>query len=175
MWASRLDHTYLLVSMQVLTRGKNSVVSSRRSNPCPIEKPFIPNSTRPTPPTIPRLTGGKCRACGYVFFPPQRYGCESCGAPPEKLEAAELRGCGRLHSYATVHLYQGKDIEAPFTVGLIVLDDGPAIRSILTDRTDEGLAIGDRMAACWSRPAPIPTAMRWSSCVSRSEADGDAR
>jgi uncharacterized protein len=95
----------------------------------------------------PSLNGGKCRACGYVFFPPQRYGCESCGAPPEKLEAAELRGRGRLHSYATVHLHQGKDIEAPFTVGLIVLDDGPAIRSLLTNRTDAGLAIGDRMAS----------------------------
>ena len=56
-----------------------------------------------------------------------------------------MRGCGRLHSYATVHLHQGKDIEAPFTVGLIVLDDGPAIRSLLTNRTDDGLTIGDRM------------------------------
>jgi len=93
----------------------------------------------------PPLNGGKCRACGYVFFPPQRYGCESCGAPPEKLEAAVFAGCGRLHSYATVHLHQGKDLEAPFTVGLIVLDAGPAIRSLLTNRTDEGLTIGDRM------------------------------
>ena len=39
----------------------------------------------------------------------------------------------------------GTDIEAPFTIGLIVLDDGPAISSTLTNRTDEGLAIGDRM------------------------------
>jgi uncharacterized protein len=93
----------------------------------------------------PSLHGGKCRACGYVFFPPQRYGCESCGALPENLENVQLSGRGRLHSYATVHLHQAKDIEAPFTVGLIVLDDGPAIRSLLTNRTDEGLAIGDRM------------------------------
>jgi uncharacterized protein len=95
----------------------------------------------------PCLNGGKCGACGYVFFPPQRYGCEACGAPPEKLEAVELRGRGRLHSYATVHLHQGKDIEAPFTVGLIVLDDGPAIRAMLTERTDAGLAVADRMAS----------------------------
>jgi len=95
----------------------------------------------------PALNGGRCRACGYVFFPPQRYGCESCGAPPEQLEPAELRGCGQLHSYATVHLHQGKDIEAPFTVGLIVLDGGPAIRALLTNRTDEGPTIGDRMSS----------------------------
>ena len=95
----------------------------------------------------PSLNGGKCRACGYIFFPPQRYGCESCGAPPEKLDATQLSGRGRLYSYATVHLHQGKDIETPFTVGLILLDDGPAIRSILTNRTDAGLAVGDRMAS----------------------------
>ena len=95
----------------------------------------------------PSLNGGKCRACGYVFFPPQSYGCESCGAPAEQLEPKPLRGDGTLSSFATVHLHQGKDIEAPFTVGVIVLDDGPAIRAILTQRTDEGLKIGDRMRA----------------------------
>ena len=111
----------------------------------PNRKAVHPELYAPDSADIPSLNGGKCRACGYVFFPPQRYGCESCGAPPEKLEAAELHGCGRLHSYATVHLHQGKDIEAPFTVGLIVLDDGPAVRSLLTNHTDEGLTIGDRM------------------------------
>jgi uncharacterized protein len=95
----------------------------------------------------PTLNGGKCRACGYVFFPPQSYGCESCGAPPEQLESKSLRGEGTLASFATVHLHQGKDIEAPFTVGLIVLDDGPAVRAILAQRTDDGLKIGDRMHA----------------------------
>ena len=93
----------------------------------------------------PSLNGGRCRKCGYVFFPPQHYGCESCGAPGEELEAVALPGRGRLHSFATVHLHQGKGIEAPFTVGVILLDGGPAIRSILTTRTGEGL--GDRMSA----------------------------
>jgi len=80
-----------------------------------------------------------------VFFPPQRYGCEACGAPPDQLEPATLGGRGLLHSFATVHLHQGKGIEAPFTVGVIVLDDGPAIRSILTGRA--GFKAGDRMEA----------------------------
>ena len=104
----------------------------------------------------PSLNGGKCRACGYVFFPPQRYGCESCGAPPEKLDPVQLAGRGTLHSYATVHLYMGKDIEAPFTIGLIVLDDGPAISSTLANRTDEGLAVGDRMKSVLVTTATDP-------------------
>lgn len=95
----------------------------------------------------PTLNGGRCRACGYIFFPPQSYGCEYCGAPADQLEAKSLRGGGNLASFATVHLHQGKNIEAPFTVGVIVLDDGPAVRAILTQRTDEGLKIGDRMHA----------------------------
>ncbi len=95
----------------------------------------------------PPLNGGRCRACGYVFFPPQRYGCEACGASPEHLEPIALAGRGTLHSFATVHLHQAKGIEAPFTVGVILLDGGPAIRSVLTCRTDEGLRAGDRMVS----------------------------
>ena len=95
--------------------------------------------------TPPALNGGRCQVCGYVFFPPQHYGCEACGAPPEKLEAVSLLGAGVLHSFATVHLHQSKGIEAPFTVGVIVLDDGPTTRALLTARTDEGLKIGDRV------------------------------
>ena len=96
----------------------------------------------------PRLHGGRCRKCGYIFFPPQTYGCEFCGATSDQLEPIALAGNGKLHSFATVHLHQdrsGKSLQAPFTVGLIVLDDGPAVRSILTERSDEGLRIGDRM------------------------------
>ena len=95
----------------------------------------------------PALNGAACRACGYVFFPPQWYGCEFCGAVKEQLEAKSLRGQGTLSSFATVHLHQGKGIEAPFTVGVIVLDDGPAVRAVLTHKTDDGLKIGDRMHA----------------------------
>jgi len=95
----------------------------------------------------PALHGVRCGACEYVFFPPQWYGCEVCGAGKEQLGSRSLAGHGKLSSFATVHLHQGKGIEAPFTVGVIVLDDGPAIRAVLTEKTDAGLKIGDRMRA----------------------------
>ena len=112
----------------------------------------MPETSSPAPELFssaapPELNGRRCRACGYVFFPPQSYGCEYCGASAEQLEVKALSGAGALASFATVHLHQGKDMEAPFTVGVIVLDDGPAIRAILTQRTDAGLKIGDRMRA----------------------------
>ena len=96
---------------------------------------------------VPTLKGGRCRACGYVFFPPQHYGCEVCGALPSELESVPLRGSGVLNSFATVHHHAGKGIETPFTIGLIVLNDGPAVRATLTARTDEGLRVGDQMRA----------------------------
>lgn len=94
---------------------------------------------------VAQLNGGRCRACGYVFFPPQSYGCESCGAGPEHLEPVALAARGTLSSFATVHLHQGSDMQAPFTVGVILLEAGPAVRAILNQRTDEGLRIGDAM------------------------------
>jgi uncharacterized OB-fold protein len=93
----------------------------------------------------PALNGARCLSCGYVFFPPHRYGCEACGAPPDRIEPIALAGNGTLRSFATVHFHQGHGIEAPFTVGSIILDDGPAIRALLTCRTDEGLHPGDRV------------------------------
>ena len=106
-----------------------------------------------SPDGTPKLNGGRCCACGYVFFPPQSYGREICGAAEDQLEPKALRGEGVLRSFATVHLYQGKGIEAPFTVGVVLLDDGPAVRGILTEKTDAGLKIGDRMRTVLVRAA----------------------
>lgn len=100
-----------------------------------------------SPDGIPKLNGGRCRACGYVFFPPQSYGCEICGASGDKLQPFALKGEGMLRSFATVHLHSGKAIEVPFTVGVILLDDGPAVRAIIVQKTDAGLKIGARMHA----------------------------
>lgn len=96
--------------------------------------------TAPTP----VLAGTRCGACSAVFFPPVGIGCPVCGAT--ELEAMALAAAGTLHSQATVHLHRGKDIDAPFTVGEIALDDGPLVRALLTS---DALEIGDRVTAEW--------------------------
>lgn len=96
---------------------------------------------------IPALKGRRCKACGYVFFPPQDYGCEKCGAEGEQLAPMSLPGRGILHSIATVHRHRDERVQVPFTVGVIILDNGPALISLLTATTDEGLKIGERMRA----------------------------
>ena len=78
----------------------------------------------------PVLQGSRCRSCDTTFFPALSLGCEVCGAT--QLEAIALEATGVLHSVATVHLYQGHDIEAPFAIGEIQLDAGPLIRGTMT-------------------------------------------
>jgi uncharacterized OB-fold protein len=94
-------------------------------------------------PDRPALLGGACANCGYIFFPPQPYGCERCGSLD--LEPHVLSGAGTLLASARVHLHAGKSREAPFTVGAIALDDGPVVRTLIVEG-DDVLSPGDRMA-----------------------------
>ncbi|HZZ86929.1 MAG TPA: OB-fold domain-containing protein [Caulobacteraceae bacterium] len=93
-------------------------------------------------PEHPALLGGVC-ACGYVFFPLQRYGCEKCGGVA--IEPRALSGAGRLLASARVHLHAGKGREAPFTVGSVALDDGPIVRTLIAGADEAPLRVGQRM------------------------------
>jgi len=95
---------------------------------------------------IPALLGSQCAHCSTNFFPPLAVGCERCGHA--ELTPVTLAAAGKVHATATVHLHQGKDIKAPFTVAEIVLDDGPLIRALLTEVTDDDV-IGIRAAGEW--------------------------
>jgi uncharacterized OB-fold protein len=99
-------------------------------------------STEGTPslPQHPALLGGRCQACGYVFFPMQTYGCEACGS--QNLEAKALSGRGRLIASAEVFVSGNKYFPAPYTVGSIVTDDGAVVRAILDVPPDARLTPG---------------------------------
>ena len=93
------------------------------------------------------LCGQKCAACSTLSFPPNPYGCETCGAPASKLSEHPLEARGRLHAFATTHLAPRNDLAAPFTVAVVALDAGPVIRALMAPATDEGLSVGDRVEA----------------------------
>jgi len=80
------------------------------------------------------LLGNRC-LCGYVFFPPQAYGCQRCGGTD--LMSAPLRGTGTLLASALVHVHARPGRIAPFTIGTIRLDDGPILRALLYPQQDE--------------------------------------
>jgi uncharacterized OB-fold protein len=101
----------------------------------------------------PSLYGRRCLDCGYVFFPPHAFGCEVCGALPERTEPIALAGRGVLRSFAVVHRHGGGDAGTPLIVGEIALDAGPTVRAVL--HGGEELAIGDRMrSVLWPAPSP---------------------
>ncbi|MCZ7536975.1 MAG: zinc ribbon domain-containing protein [Acidimicrobiia bacterium] len=90
----------------------------------------------------PVLHGRRCASCGHAFFPPQGYGCEACGALPELLAPEEMPGAGTLVASVDVRSHP----LAPFTVGIIALDAGPAIRAVI-ETQGATLTPGTRMRA----------------------------
>lgn len=78
-------------------------------------------------PGTPTLHGRRCSACGHIFFPPQDYGCEACGATPEHLAVEDLAGIGTLIASAAVLRHP----LAPFAVGTVILDAGPPVRAVI--------------------------------------------
>lgn len=80
----------------------------------------------------PQLLGGVCR-CGYVFFPMQTFGCEQCGAFGDALTPKALRAQGTLITASVVRLHHDARRPTPFAIGAILLDDGPVVRTLLSD------------------------------------------
>jgi uncharacterized OB-fold protein len=106
---------------------------------------YAPEGT-PRHPQLPSLKGGEC-TCGHVFFPMQSFGCESCGRWGDDLKPRSLSGVGRIVSLATVHLHAGKGRQAPFTVAMIALEDGPTVRTLLDAASEKDARAGSQVVA----------------------------
>ncbi len=73
-----------------------------------------------------RLLSTRCLRCGTVAFPPQRYGCPSCGADGDALVESLIPAAGTLHTFTTVHL--DPKHETPFQVGEVATSADPLVR-----------------------------------------------
>lgn len=124
----------------IMRRSTATSIRHRLMSP---RRPAVPGLYSIDDGESPSLQGRRCRDCGYVFFPPHDFGCEACGAAPERVQPAALAGAGELRSFAVVHRHGGAGIEVPFTVGEIALDDGPMVRAVIAGQGE--LRIGDRM------------------------------
>lgn len=89
-----------------------------------------------------RLHGSRCRACGLVAFPAERYGCERCGAPTADHDPVDLPAEGVVRSFAMVHRHHQPDPPAPFVVVQVDLRQGLSLKGVL-----EGpdVSVGDRV------------------------------
>lgn len=96
----------------------------------------------------PRLKGGACRRCGYVFHPQQSHGCERCGSTGDALQPQLLEGTGELVASVRVLIHADAERAPPFVVVSVKLDAGPVVRTLLAQDSTQNLAVGTRMQAC---------------------------
>jgi uncharacterized OB-fold protein len=78
-----------------------------------------------------KLLGLKCKECSTITCPPKMT-CQECTCTD--LEQLELKGTGKIASFTTSYVApQGREAEAPYTIVLVELDEGPWIMGNLID------------------------------------------
>jgi hypothetical protein len=86
------------------------------------------------------LVGEVCPHCRTKIFPPRDV-CPDCGN--EAREPFHFSGRGEVYSFTTVYdPPEGHEAEAPYTVALVRLDEGPLVTAQLTDLGEQPVEIG---------------------------------
>ena len=91
----------------------------------------------------PRLRGVQCSGCG-ASYAGARAICLECGA--RDLAPCLLAATGRVSTFTVVHQKPpGAIVEPPYVIAQVMLDDGPAVTSVLTGidpaRAEVGLRV----------------------------------
>ena len=87
-----------------------------------------------------QLVGEVCPHCEAKIFPPRDI-CPECGG--EAKELYSFSGRGEVYSYTTVYdAPAGFKENAPYTVAMIKLDEGPLVTAQLTDLENREVEIG---------------------------------
>jgi uncharacterized OB-fold protein len=79
----------------------------------------------------------------------QTFGCERCGKSGEALKPRALRANGKLTTASVVYIHADKHRPAPFAIGVIALDEGPVICTLLLDLDLAKEAQQKRVAGEW--------------------------
>lgn len=87
-----------------------------------------------------QLVGEVCPHCDAKIFPPRDV-CPECGG--EAKEQYTFSGRGKVYSYTTVYdAPVGFQENAPYTVAMIKLDEGPMVTAQMTDLGDKPVEVG---------------------------------
>ena len=100
---------------------------------------------RPTSPDDkPYLIGTKCKACGYVAFPPKVV-CPAC-VRDDTMEEIPLSTRGKVESFAMARV-ASIGFKAPYMQGFVDLPEGPRLFTLFTgvEPTDDALQEGQEM------------------------------
>ena len=86
------------------------------------------------------LTGEVCDHCDAKLFPPRDV-CPECGEEAKTL--FQFSGKGEVYSHTTVYdPPQGYEGQAPFTLAMVKLEEGPLVTAQLTDLGEAQAEIG---------------------------------
>ncbi|MCL5428799.1 MAG: Zn-ribbon domain-containing OB-fold protein [Chloroflexi bacterium] len=86
------------------------------------------------------LVGEVCEHCDAKLFPPRDI-CPECGEEAKTL--FQFSGKGEVYSYTAVYeAPEGYAEQAPYTLAMVKLDEGPLITAQLTDLGAQKPAIG---------------------------------
>jgi len=86
------------------------------------------------------LMGEVCPHCDAKIFPPRDV-CPECKG--EAKTPFAFSGKGEIYSYTTIYeAPSGYDANAPYTVALVKLNEGPMITAQLTDVDQQAIQIG---------------------------------
>jgi uncharacterized OB-fold protein len=87
-----------------------------------------------------KLMGTKCKKCGELYFPP-RADCLKC--MNDTFEWVEYSGKGTLNSFTTIHAApKGFEDIAPYTLGVVDLEEGGRLIAWIKDIPDDKIRIG---------------------------------
>lgn len=86
------------------------------------------------------LTGEECPHCKTKIFPPRDI-CPVCTREAKTLY--QFSGLGEVYSYTTVYDAPASyEEQAPYTVAIVKLEEGPMVTAQLTDLDGRDIAIG---------------------------------
>jgi uncharacterized OB-fold protein len=86
------------------------------------------------------LQGETCPHCGIKIFPPRDI-CPECGG--EAKTPFVFSGHGEVYSYTHMSAAPaGFEEQAPYTLALVKLTEGPVVAAQLTDLGDQHVSIG---------------------------------
>lgn len=92
-----------------------------------------------------RLTVQTCGACGHVQHPPRAL-CTACDSM-EHLSQTDVSGAGEVDSYTVIQRAPRPEVEVPYTVARVRLDEGPILLTRLVGSND--WRIGDQVTVDW--------------------------
>lgn len=92
----------------------------------------------------------RCRACGTHQFYPRPF-CLACDST--EMMWVTAAGTGTVYSMTTVRIQVSPELEPPYIVAIVQLDEGPRL---MTNIVDGICRIGDRVQVAWRERADAP-------------------